>query len=107
MIYHYYHYLSGAQCPCEKEGPIYLTLRGLCPASNVDIIYYPKNINEKFVLIGITSTYVTFNPGTEKWEMTVSSKKEKTTGSSRNSFQSFLLGKYGQAQSQLQLKSHR
>ena len=60
----------------------------------MDTIYYPKNIEEKFVLIGITSTSVTFNPQSERWEMLVSSKKEKTTGLSRNSFRSFLLGEY-------------
>ena len=95
--HHHYHCNSGAQCPCEKESAIYLTLRGLCPGSNVDTIYYPKNIEEKFVLIGITSTSVTFNPQSERWEMFVSSKKEKTTGLSRNSFKSFLLGEYPKA----------
>ena len=58
----------------------------------MDTIYYPKNIEEKFVLIGITSTSVTFNPQSERWEMFVRSKKEKTTGLSKNSFRSFLLG---------------
>ena len=94
FLYYVFSLFSGAQCPCVREGPIYLTLRGLCPASNVDKIYFPKNIDGKFVLIGITSTSVSFNPGFEKWEMIVSSKKEATIGSSRNSFKSFLLGKY-------------
>ena len=77
-----------------KEEPIYLKLRGLCPSSTIDTFYFPKNIAEKFVLLGITSTTVNFNPASERWEMNVSSKKEKTTGSSGNSFNSFLLGKF-------------
>ena len=76
-----------------KEEPIYLKLRGLCPSSTIDTLYFPKNIAEKFVLLGITSTTVNFNVASERWEMNVSSKKEKTTGSSGKSFSSFLLGK--------------
>ena len=70
-----------------------MKLRGLCPSSTIDTYYFPKNIAEKFVLLGITSTTVNFNPESERWEMNVSSKKEKTKGSSGNSFNSFLLGK--------------
>ena len=84
---------SGAQCPCEKESPIYLKLRGLCPSSNIDKFYYPKNIDEKFVYLGITSTTVKYNYASQRWDMDVSSKAEKTTGSSGKSFGSFLLGK--------------
>ena len=84
---------SGAQCPCQKESPIYLKLRGLCPSTSIDKFYYPKNINEKFVLLGITSTAVKYNPASERWDMDVNSKARKTTGSSGNSFGSFLLGK--------------
>ena len=72
-----------------------MKLRGLCPSSTIDTYYFPKNIAEKFVLLGITSTTLNFNPASVRWEMNVSSKKEKTTGISGYSFNSFLLGKFG------------
>ena len=34
---------SAYACPCEAKGPMYLTLRGLCPDTNIDKYFVPQN----------------------------------------------------------------
>ena len=82
------------RCLCRKEDLVFMTLRGLCPHSNIDRFWIPRNYGDaELEYIGISSSRVSYDPVDNQWKMTVTGKKESTIGRSKASFESFLLGK--------------
>ena len=81
-------------CVCQKREQIYLTLRGLCPDSNIDTYWVPRNTNtSKLIYVGITSSEISFNYSANLWELGVVGKKEKTLGTADTGFDSLMLGR--------------
>ena len=78
---------------CHKDQQIYLKLRGLCPDSNIDKFWVPRNKKGLLEYYGIISSEIHFNYEDYIWKMKVWGKKEKTIATSGNSFGSLLLGK--------------
>ena len=65
-------------CVCEKSEEIYLTLRGLCPESNIDTYWVLRNDNtSKLIYVGIFSSQISFNYSANLWELSVVGKKER------------------------------
>ena len=82
------------RCLCRKEDLIYMTMRGLCPDSNIDRFWVPRNYGDADLeYIGISSSRIFYDNEEKQWKMTVTGKKERTVGTSKTSFESFLLGK--------------
>ena len=81
-------------CVCERRDQIYLTLRGLCPESNIDTYWVPRNDNtSKLIYVGITSSQISFNYSANLWELSVVGKKERTVGRADTGFDSLMLGR--------------
>ena len=80
---------------CHKDQQIYLRLRGLCPDSNIDKFWVPRNKKGLLEYYGIISSEIQFNYDEYIWNMKVMGKKEKTTATSGNVFGSLMLGKGG------------
>ena len=81
------------QCACEKEYPVYLKMRGLCPDSNIDVFWTPQNRKGYFILIGIHSSVTKYDDTAIQWQLEVAGKKQNTQAISDASLHSFLLGK--------------
>ena len=81
------------QCACEREGPVYLKMRGLCPDSNIDVYWTPQNRKGYHILIGIHSTVAKYDNDAIQWQLEVTGKKQSTHAISDASLHSFLLGK--------------
>ena len=82
------------QCACERQGPVYLRMRGLaCPQSYIDINWVPQNPTKQFIYAGFSSSLITFNRDSNMWEMNVNGKPLATSATSDATFHSFLLGK--------------
>ena len=81
-------------CLCRKERQIYLTLRGLCPHSNIDSYWVPRNEKtSRLIYVGITSSQINFNYQANQWELDVVGKKEGTVGRADTGFESLMLGR--------------
>ena len=81
-------------CVCERRDQIYLTLRGLCPDSNIDTYWVPRNTNTSgLIYVGITSSQISFNYSANLWELSVRGKKERTVGRADTGFDSLMLGR--------------
>ena len=81
------------QCACQKEDQIYMKLRGLCEASNIDKHWMVGNRHGEVVYYGIQNTEIRYDYNIKKWKMKTGGKPENTEGISGNSFDSFLLGR--------------
>ena len=59
-------------CGCEHPGQMYLQLRGLCPDSNIDRFYIPKNKKRSGAvqIIGLDTTIIEFEKDRKYWKMT-------------------------------------
>ena len=81
-------------CICHRREQIYLTLRGLCPDTNIDTYWVPRNDEtSKLLYVGITSSRISFNYSANMWELGVVGKKERTVGTAETGFDSLLLGR--------------
>ena len=81
-------------CACQRREQIYLTLRGLCPDTNIDTYWVPRNDNtSKLIYVGITSSQISFNYSANMWELSVVGKKERTVGRADTGFDSLMLGR--------------
>ena len=81
-------------CVCQKREQIYLTLRGLCPDTNIDTYWVPRNDEtSKLLYVGITSSQISFNYSANMWELGVVGKKERTVGTAETGFDLLLLGR--------------
>ena len=81
-------------CVCQKREQIYLTLRGLCPDTNIDTYWVPRNTNtSQLIYVGITSSQISFNYSANLWELSVVGKKERTVGRAKTVFDTLMLGK--------------
>ena len=45
-------------CACEHPNQMYLQLRGLCPDSNLDRFYVPRNQEGAVILIGLKTSLI-------------------------------------------------
>ena len=81
-------------CVCQNQKQPLLKLRGLCPKSNIDTYYIPKNdeASGQINYFGLTRTKVFYNEDQLKWNMDVLGKKEPTYATNKASKLSFLLG---------------
>ena len=85
---------SNIQCVCQRREQIYLTLRGLCPDTNIDTYWVPRNDEtSKLLYVGITSSQISFNYSANLWELGVVGKKERTVGRAETGLDSLLLGR--------------
>ena len=50
-------------CACEHPGQMYLQLRGLCPDTNLDRFYVPRNKQRSgaLILIGLKTTLIAYD----------------------------------------------
>ena len=81
-------------CLCWRREQIYLTLRGLCPDTNIDTYWVPRNDEtSKLLYVGITSSQISFNYSANLWELGVVGKKERTVGRAETGLDSLLLGR--------------
>ena len=81
------------QCACESKETTFLTMRGLCPISLIDIYYEPFNIGEGFIYRGWDTTNISFKKERKEWVLNVGYRPLKTGAFSDSSYHSFLLGK--------------
>ena len=81
-------------CMCQRREQIYLTMRGLCPDTNIDTYWVPRNDKTaKLIYVGITSSQISFNYSANMWELSVVGKKERTVGRADTGFDSLMLGR--------------
>ena len=80
-------------CLCEKEDPVFLTLRGLCKDSNIDTVWVTRNIQAELFYLGIQNTEMWYDYSKKHWKIRTTGRSEHTRALSDNSFHSFLLGK--------------
>ena len=73
---------------------MYLQLRGLCPDSNIDQFYIPRNKNRsgKVNLIGFKNTIIEYEGSALAWQLRVFGGSANTTAKSESSMSSFVLG---------------
>ena len=48
-------------CACEHPNQMYLQLRGLCPDSNLDRFYVPRNQEGAVILIGLKTSLISYD----------------------------------------------
>ena len=81
-------------CACELKEQMYLQLRGLCPDSNIDEFYVPRN-NEMGGLIhhiGLRTTMIDYNKTSHLWSL--SEQRKNTSATSKAAFASYALGSH-------------
>ena len=86
-------YKQPFQCACEKQGQIYLKLRGLCPESSIDVFWTLQNKEGTVHFYGIKNSEMHYDFENRRWQIDVIGKKPQTFGISEISFHSFLLGR--------------
>ena len=81
-------------CACQHPEQMYLRLRGLCPASNLDRWYVPRNKKRSgsFQLIGFKTTVIEYEKDTFSWRLLEHS--QNTTAVSKASQASYVLGSH-------------
>ena len=81
-------------CVCEHPTQMYLTLRGLCPDSNIDQFYVPRNKERSgsVILVGFVSTVIEYDKAKLLWKL--SEYFDKTTATSEAPLASFALGSH-------------
>ena len=87
----------GKCCVCENQDQPYLLLRGLCPNSNLDMIYVPYNppLSGKLAYLGLYGTLIEYDDTNLLWK----AKRQRdaqvaTMAMSRAPKESLLLGTY-------------
>ena len=83
-----------ATCGCEHPGQMYLQLRGLCPDSNIDRFYVPRNVKGtgSVQLLGLDTTIIEYDKDSLSWNLGVYSLS--TTASTDAPLESFVLGSH-------------
>ena len=79
-------------CGCEHPGQMYLQLRGLCPDSNIDRFYVPRNKKRSGAvqLLGFDTTIIEYDKTHNVWRLT--DHYRNTTASTEASQDSYVLG---------------
>ena len=82
-------------CACEHQEQMYLKLRGLCPDSNIDQVYVPRNKprSGKVNLLGFRNTVIEYKGAEFGWLLKVDGMLDNTTAVSKAPLASFALGK--------------
>ena len=80
-------------CPCESTGQMFLTMRGLCPDSNIDKYFVPQNkeYDGQTLFRGLFKTIIEYKEEDHKWHLMVVGLNS-TMATSDASKHSFLLG---------------
>ena len=73
---------------------MYLRLRGLCPTSNIDQLYVPRNKprGTKLQLIGFKNSIIEHVGADVGWKLTVNGLMQNTTAITESPLESFVLG---------------
>ena len=81
-------------CACEHPEQMYLLLRGLCPDSNIDQFYVPRNKprSGKVNLLGFTNTVIEYEGEMLGWKLRIKGIFENTTARSKAPLSSYVLG---------------
>ena len=81
-------------CACEHPHQMNLQLRGLCPASNIDRFYAPRNKKKSgaVLLLGLDTSIIEYENGNEKWKITEYS--HNTTAITDAALASYVLGSH-------------
>ena len=81
-------------CVCEHPEQMYLQLRGLCPDSNIDQLYIPRNNARtgKVNLLGFIKTVIEYVEVEKIWKLRVHGMLENTTAISESPISSYVLG---------------
>ena len=83
-------------CACDHPEQMYLQLRGLCPDTNIDRVYVPRNKprSGKVDLLGFQNTLVEYQGEKLGWQLRVEGILQNTTAQSKAPYPSFVLGKH-------------
>ena len=81
-------------CACEHPEQMYLQLRGLCPESNIDPFYVPRNKprTNKLQLIGFKKSIIEHMGADVGWKLKVHGLLQNTTAITESSLESYVLG---------------
>ena len=81
-------------CACEHPEQMYLQLRGLCPDSNIDQDYIPRNRprSGSVDLIGFKNTVIEYEGAKLGWKLKVHGVLDNTTAQSKAPLSSYVLG---------------
>ena len=79
---------------CEHPGQMYLQLRGLCPGSNIDRFYVPRNKERSgaMQIIGLETTIIEYDKTLKLWVMNELS--QNTSALMKGSLDSYALGSH-------------
>ena len=77
-------------CACQHPQQMYLKLRGLCPQSNIDRFYVPRNQRGAVQFIGLMNSIMEFDKNTLSWKLTDHLKDTRAV--SKASLASYVLG---------------
>ena len=82
------------QCACESNDQMFLTMRGLCPDSNIDKYFVPQNkeYDGQTLFRGLFKTLIEYHAADSLWHLKVVSANSLTVATSDASEHSFLLG---------------
>ena len=82
------------QCLCQSEGQMFLTMRGLCPDSNIDKYFVPQNMeyDSQTLFRGLFKTIIEYDKANSVWHLKVLGVNSVTVATSDASEHSFLLG---------------
>ena len=85
---------SQVMCLCESKGQMFLTLRGLCPDSNIDQYFVPQNndTDGQAMFRGLFNTIIEYHKADNLWHLRVVGSNSKTVATSSKPKPSFLLG---------------
>ena len=85
---------SHMQCPCESDSQMFLTMRGLCPDSNIDKYFVPQNKEHhgQTLLRGLYKTIIEYHELDHLWLLKVVGVNSETVATSDALQYSFLLG---------------
>ena len=80
-------------CACEKQGSVYLKLRGRCPESVIDTYWTVQTEMGQYFLHGIDTSVIRYDYTNNIWTLNAAGKDQFASGSSGSPYHSFLLGK--------------
>ena len=83
------------ECACEKQGRVYLKLRGRCPDSAIDTYWQPQTEEGQYILHGLQTSEIRYDKETSLWNLKALQNLGAgwMSATSDASFHSFLLGK--------------
>ena len=83
------------KCLCESQGQMFLTMRGLCPDSNIDKYFVPHNKENdgQTLFLGLFKTVIEYHEADNLWHLNVLGVNSMTVATSDATMHSFLLGK--------------